>query len=409
MITGDVPPGGLAWMGKAIKQAVSIPVAIGGRISDPLTAEQALALGYGDLVALGRPMLADPDFPNKARDGALIRPCMGCNQGCLAGTFFDKPVQCLVNPVCGREETLRFPRTDAPKKILVVGGGPAGLETALRAAWRGHKVTLWEKDHTLGGQLKLAARVPAKGDFARLIAYYEASLDRAGVTVCLDRTASPLTISSAGFDTVVLATGGTANLPPLPIRPNAVRVYTAAQVLAGDAVPGKRTVVIGGSYLACQTAQTLARQGALSPEQLFHLSVYHAESPEHIDGMLNHSDRAVVIVERRPKIGFGFEPGTGWPCLGDLARLGVEKYPSTEVTAITAQGVTCRRVPEEGPPEEWDIPCDTVVIAAGVHPDDSLARALAERGVEAHVVGNAAQLGKAMEAIRAGAELAAIL
>ena len=411
MITGDVAPGGLAWMGRAIKQAVSIPVAIGGRINDPLVAEQALALGYGDLVALGRPLLADPDFPNKAREGKerFIRPCMGCNQGCLAGTFFDKPVQCLVNPVCGREGTLRTVRTHEPKKVLVVGGGPAGCETALRAAWRGHHVTLWEKDDALGGQLRLNAAIPARQDLDRLLSYYADSLEQSGVKECLNRTASPLTIQQGRFDAVILATGGASTITDLPVKRGAPPIYTSTQVLSGDAMPGQNVVVIGGSYVGCYTAQALARRGALSAEQLFHLSVHRAETPEHIDHMLNHSVRTVSIVEKGPKIGFGFEPGTGWPVLGDLARLKVKKYPSVTVTEIGPDGVVCQGPDKEGNTATFTIPCDTVVVASGVHPDDSLCRALADRGIYAQQVGNAQALGKAMQAILAGAQLAAQL
>ena len=153
----------------------------------------------------------------------------------------------------------------------------------------------------------------------------------------------------------------------------------------------------------------LTRRGALSPEQLFHLTVHRAVAPDAITHMLHTSARKVTLVEQGKKIGFGFEPGTSWPVLGELARLKVKKHPATTITAIGSQGVSCAGFDKEGNPISFTIPCDTVVVASGVHPDSSLLDALTAHGIDAVTVGNAQKLGKAMEAIRAGAELGNIL
>ena len=143
-LTGDLPRGGLSYLGKGIRSVVSVPVMMCNRVTDPTTAEKLLALGRADLVGFGRPLIADPDLPNKAlaAQAEQIRPCMACNQGCLANTFFDRPITCLVNGICGRELQYPIAPAQTPKKILVIGGGPAGCEAALRAASRGHHVTL---------------------------------------------------------------------------------------------------------------------------------------------------------------------------------------------------------------------------------------------------------------------------
>lgn len=410
-ITGEVSWGGLTYTGKAIRDAVSIPVAIGGRVNRPATAEQVLALGYGDLVTMGRALITDPDWPNKAlaEQEDTIRPCMGCNQGCLANTFFDRPITCLANPLCGTQEEISLPPAPVKKRVLVVGGGPAGCEAAFRLAQRGHDVTLWEKTDRLGGQLNLAAVLPSRGDFNGLIAYYAANLPRLGVQVELNRTGTAGDIAARGFDHVVLAVGGAANETALPAEPGCVPVVTAAQVIRGEVFPGRRVVVVGGSYIGCETARLLARQGSLSADQLFHLSVNHAENPERLEKLLNTSARQVWLVEKGPKIGFGYESGTGWPALADLARLGVKQMKSSLVTAIGSGGVICRVTDKEGNVTVQTIECDTVVAASGVHPDDSLLKELEALGVSVTAAGNARQLGRAIGAIKMGAEVGCAL
>ena len=405
-ITGEVAWGGLTYTGKAIRDAVSIPVAIGGRVNRPSTAEEVLALGYGDLITMGRALITDPDWPRKAlaEEEDAIRPCMGCNQGCLANTFFDRPITCLANPLCGTEWEISLPPIDTPKKILVVGGGPAGCEAAYRLAERGHTVTLWERSHKLGGQLNYAVQLISRWDFAGLIKYYETNLPRVGVQVEYGKEASAENIAPCGFDHVVVAVGGTPHETPLPTEPGCVPVYTIKQVLDGEAVPGKRVVVIGGSYLGCEISRYLARKGSLSPEQLFHLTVNKAESAQRLDTLVNTTARKVTLIEKGPKIGFGYESGTGWPALGDLGRLGVKMLKNSRVTAIGAGGVLCLVTDKEGNTSAQTIDCDTVVVSSGVHPDDSLVAALTQLGIPATPVGNAHHLGRAIGAIRSGAE-----
>lgn len=403
-LTGDLPRGGLSYLGKGVKAVVHVPVMMCNRVQDPKTAELLLALDRVDLVGLGRPLVADPELPNKARDGQAseIRPCMACNQGCLANTFFDRPITCLVNGICGRE--LEFPTSPAPvsKKVLVIGGGPGGCEAAYRAAQRGHQVTLMEAEASLGGQLRQVVNIPARQEFRELIAFYENNLPRLGVTVRLNCRA---TVESArGFDHVIVATGGFPNETKLPCAPDAVPVYTARQVLTEEVLPGSSVVVIGGSYIGCFTAQYLARQGAMSPEELFFFETNQADTPEHIAARLNRSDRQVVLLEQGKKIGFGFESGTSWPVLGDLGRMGVPFLKLTQVTAITSGGVTAVQTEKDGTQKERFFPCSCVVVASGVHPDSALLDALHAAGISAQAIGNASVLGKAIDAIRQGCE-----
>ncbi len=401
-LTGDLPRGGLSYLGKGIRSVVHVPVMMCNRVQDPDTAEKLLALGRADLVGFGRPLLADPELPNKARTGRVqeIRPCMACNQGCLANTFFDRPITCLVNGRCGQELTLPLRHAVAPKRVLVIGGGPAGCEAAYRAAEKGHQVTLMEQSHALGGQLRQVVHVPARQEFQTLLSFYETNLQRLGVRILRNRKATPA--DAQGYDQVIVATGGAPNHTVLPVEPDAVPVYTAREILSGQIMAGKSVVVIGGSYIGCFTAQYLAREGAMSPEELFFSLTNRSDTMEHITQRLNHSDRQVVLLEQGKKIGFGFESGTSWPVLGDLNRLGVPFKKLTQVTAITSQGVVALETKKDGTVAEQFYPCDCVVVASGVHADPSLADAIGEAGIPVLCVGNANLLGKAIDAIRTG-------
>lgn len=401
-LPGDLPRGGLSYLAAGVKEAVHIPVAACNRINDPALAEELLARESADLIGMGRALLADPELPNKAREGRVseIRPCVACNQGCLVGAFFDRPLCCLSNGLGGRESQLK-PQPCQGGQVLVIGGGPAGCESAIRLAQRGYRVTLWERSGQLGGQLNLAAVCPAKGEFRTLLNYYDAQLAALGVEVCLHREATPESVQAAGFGRVVVANGG---------QPNPVQLsdaVTAEDILTGAVIPGKHVVVVGGSFKGVETARFIARKSSISPEELFFLVTERAETPDRAARMADHSAREITLVEQGKKIGLGYEPGVGWTVMQELHRLHVHLKKNTQLMdRRTIDGtVLLETADQEGNLTQKAIPCDTLVYAAGVHPDDSLTRALTALGIEAVSVGNCRKLGRAIGAISDAAAL----
>lgn len=401
-ITGELPRGGYAYLAGGIKKAVGVPVIASNRINDPLVAEAILQHHLADLVNMGRPLLADPDLPKKAAAGDFhaIRRCIACNQGCLDMVFTLQDVQCTVNPLAGREDQVSVLPAETAKEILVIGGGPAGLEIAYVAASRGHKVTLWEKSSQLGGNLRYAAMPPGKEDFITLLGFYEEMLARYGVTVLLNHDANVDQIVQAGVDLVVLASGSLPIEAPFPVS-NPKIITTALEVLDGTVIPGEKVVVIGGGSVGCETAITIAEMGAISAETVKFLLENDAETPEKIKELANRGTREVTLVEMEKGIGRDIGISTRWVTLKSVDRLGVRVLDQHLVKEVTNEGVL---VEKEG--IQILLPADTVVLAIGAKANNSLANELEGKVKELRVIGDAAKPRKLTEAIREGFDLA---
>jgi 2,4-dienoyl-CoA reductase (NADPH2) len=401
-ITGELPRGGFAYLARGIKEAVGVPVIASNRINDPLVAEAILQHHLADMVNMGRPLIADPDLPIKTANGdyKAIRRCIACNQGCLDMVFTFQDVHCTVNPLAGREEQVTVLPADNPRQVLVIGGGPAGLETAYLAAARGHKVTLWEKSETLGGNLRYAAIPPGKEDFITLLDYYEEMLLRYGVNVALNHEAGAEEIIAEQADVVVLATGSNPIEAPFPVS-NPEMIASALDVLDGTVIPGERVVVIGGGSVGCETAIAIAEMGTISAETVKFLLENDAETPERIKELLNSGTRQVTLVEMEKGIGRDIGISTRWVTLKCVDRLGVKVFDQHMVKAVDASGVT---VVKDG--EQTLLPADTVVIAIGAKSNNQLAEELEGKVKELQVIGDAAKPRKITEAVREGFDLA---
>lgn len=404
-LPGDLPRGGLSYLAAGIRSAVHIPVCACNRINSPATAEELLAQGKADLIGMGRALLADPELPNKAREGqdALIRPCIACNQGCLVGAFFDRPVRCLTNGLCGHEAEL-VPLPCDGGKVLVIGGGPAGCECAFRLAQRGYEVTLWEKTDKLGGQLNLAAACAAKSELPHLLSYYRAALDESGVKVCLNAEATAESVREAGFARVIVANGGAADPIKLPDT-HGIPVATTEDILTGSVIPGKHVVIVGGGFKGVETARYLARKSSMTAEELFFFVTQQAEPLDTIARMVNTCAREITLVEQQKKIGMGYEPGIAWTSLQELGRLGVKQRRLCRLVDCTDHSVLCEQTEKDGTVRQVEIPCDTIVFSAGVHPDESLTDSLRGLGIEAVSLGNCTNVARAIEQITAATRL----
>lgn len=258
----DAPSGFLLPLASAIRRAVSIPVIAVSRINDPVFAEKVLADGHADLVAFGRAFLTDPEFPNKARAGRVddIVKCIGCNQGCVTRIATQQDVTCLVNPVTGRELEFEIRPAQIRKKVLVVGGGPAGMEAARVSAVRGHQVSLYEKDSDLGGQVRLLAKVPYQDGWSDLVRSAGHQLKKAGVAIHLNTKVDEDLIRQVAPDVLIFATGAVIQPEEIPGF-GRVAVTDILAVLDGRAVTGNHVVVVGGGRMGMVLAEWLSHRG----------------------------------------------------------------------------------------------------------------------------------------------------
>lgn len=407
-IATSVPRAAFAGLTGRLRPEVSIPVITSNRINTPEVAEGVLADGLADMVSMARPFLADPDFVTKAAQGraAEIAPCIACNQACLDHTFAGKLTSCLVNPRACHETELVYTPTDAPKRVAVVGAGPAGMTCAMVAAERGHSVTLFDRAAELGGQLNLAKQVPGKEEFHGLVRWFTREVTRLGVETRLTTEATPALL--AGFDEVVVATGVTPRDPGIPGQGRALGYI---DVLRGAKV-GKRVAVVGAGGIGFDVAEYLVTGHSPTTDPLLWRQEWGVGDPAITPGGLTDPQpeaplREVWLLQRKPeKPGRGLGKTTGWIHRAALAAKGVRMAGGCAYQAITDQGLV---VQQDG--QEQLIAVDDVVLCAGQVPERGLSDQLTAAGMAHHIIGGAdvaAELD-AKRAIDQGARLAARL
>ena len=399
-IVTSVPRGVFGYLAKGIKELVDVPVISGHRINDTETAREMIGDGLCDMVAMGRPLIADPYLPEKAKSGREkgIVHCIACAQGCFDNLFKLKPVECLCNPKAGHEKETAVEISKTPKKVMVVGGGAAGMSAALSAWEKGHTVSLYEKGSRLGGQLYLASAPPGREEFAELAKDLEHQVAQSAINVVLDQSVDEALIDHEKPAAVILATGALPIQPPIP-GAELPHVVQAWEVLQGQAVAGRRVVIVGGGAVGVETALFLAEKGTLSPQALKFLLVNRAEDPEVLYELATRGTKEIVVIEMIAKMGKDIGKTTRWGILQDLSRYKIKTRTTAKALEITE---TCVKVEKDGNIEE--IPADTVVLAAGAASYNPLQKFVEKQGIPCKVIGDAAEVALAFDAVHQGFE-----
>ncbi len=362
----------LAESAAVIKKALQIPVMTVGRINDPWTADNIIAKGMADLVCIGRGLMADPEMPIKAQEGRFdeIRTCIACNT-CMQSIYRKGRLECLVNPALGREQEMQILPATQPKKVMVVGAGPGGLNAAWVAAKRGHEVHLYEKQSYLGGQLVPGSKTAYKREMQSLINFQKRQVELNGVICHMGQEVTAQTVQEENPDVVILATGSRPILPTIEGIDEA-SVVTFDVVLDGDVQENKTTVIIGGGSTGCEVAYHLSEMGS-----------------------------AVTIVELMPKIGGDIEAVT--------KKLLVRKLKENNVRILTEHRllrVGKNSLVVAGPDgSENIIEAQRVVVAIGIRQDDTIHQQIKSLGYETHVIGDCLEPRTAKSAIYEGAKL----
>ena len=411
-IAQSVPRGAWTWITKRLRAEVSLPVITSNRINTPELAEEILARGDADMVSLARPFLADADFVAKAAAGRAdeINTCIACNQACLDFIFSGRTASCMVNPRACHETELVFEATNAPKRIAVVGAGPAGLSYACVAAERGHTVTLYEASARIGGQLNIAREVPGKQEFDETLRYYARQLELGGVEVVLGTAATVEMLAAGGFDVIVVASGVTPRQADIPGIDGA-NVLSYIDVLLDKKPVGERVAIIGAGGIGFDVAVYLTEPNGGDDVDLFFADwgVDRAYRQRGClgDGPAASNGRAVTLVQRKTgKLGAKLSKTTGWIHRSALRRHGVKMVAGAAYRRIDGQGL---HITKDG--EDQLIAADTVIVCAGQESRRGLADELEAAGRRVHVIGGADKAGEldAQRAIDQGARLAAVV
>lgn len=416
-----VPRAAFSWVTRRLKESgvVRIPLITSNRINTPEVAEGVLAEGAADMVSMARPLLADPEFVAKAAANRAedINTCIACNQACLDHVFQNKRASCLVNPQACHETELLYPPTPSPRRVAVVGAGPAGLSCATVAAQRGHKVTLFEAENSIGGQFNMARKVPGKEEFNETLRYFRQRLQQTGVQLQLGKKVSVDDLKGQ-FDVVVLATG----VSPRKLRIPGIdhpKVCSYLDVLAHGAPVGQKVAIIGTGGIGHDVATFLSE--APSPTLHPDITAFMAEWGVDYQGWGRNTEarsglchpqvhaplREITLLQRSPK-GKGSPLGktTGWIHRAALKQRGVKVLGSVNYEKIDDAGlhITVDR-------EKQILQVDTIIICAGQEPKAELAAPLKAVGLPVHIIGGAEEAAEldAKRAIAQGAQLAATL
>jgi NADPH-dependent 2,4-dienoyl-CoA reductase/sulfur reductase-like enzyme len=375
--TADMPMGCNVPLAQEIKKAVKIPIIVAGKLGDPVLAEKVLRERKADLIAMGRALLADPELPRKAYEGRSedIRPCIYCNEACIGNISRMWRISCVVNPTLGREREYAIEPAKRKRRVLVVGGGPAGMEAARVASLRGHKVTLYEKEKTLGGQLIAASAPQFKEPIGDLAEYLENQVEKLGVKVKLGTEATPALIKRLKPDVVILATGAIPIAPKIP-GARANKVAMATDILLGRRKAGKKVVKIGGGEVGSELAWFLAEKG-----------------------------KNVTIVEMLGGVAMDMNMFSLFYLMDKLAELGVEMLTNTTAREITDKGVVA--VDIEG--NRQVIEADTVILATGFRSNNKLEEKLKGAIPEVYAIGDCVKPGKIWGAIDSASRIARLI
>jgi 2,4-dienoyl-CoA reductase-like NADH-dependent reductase (Old Yellow Enzyme family)/thioredoxin reductase len=388
-----VPPQGTelapnANYAKAIKEVVDIPIICVGRINTPRLAEFVISTGRADIVSMGRALNVDPDMPNKAAEGRLddIRPCVGCNEGCINTVMKGLPAGCILNTGAGKESKNFYVQAAQPKRILIAGGGPAGMEAARVAAIRGHDVTLYERSEKLGGQVNLASVAPFKQELSQVVGYLSREIEKVGVKVVKGKEVTAALVKELQPDVVIVSTGA-APLRPLSIPGiEGENVVSAWDVLAGksEAAIAANVLIIGGGLVACELADFLSDTDDNTGIEL----------------------TQVTMIEMLPKMAMQSVPEIRHLLMERLKKKNVRMINGATVKEILPDGVSYTN--SQGEVQRIS-GMNYIVLAMGSRSVNGLAASLEGLAAEVHVIGDAHKVARILEATSAAAELASEL